>query len=581
MTSEIEPNIYVTFPPKNDEQPTESIYESLPYNIPWNPPPPPPYQAQVHTGQLGTSSELPARSLSCHCSRCKWAICIIFSTALVLPVTVMLPILLSSANPSSGTTSSTCQIQCAYSSKCIYANQKCNGITDCPAGDDEVNCVTKTPGSLTCPMYCSYTTMCVYAYQICDGVRNCPYGDDEMNCASKTTTPSTPVCPMYCSFTYMCIYAYQICNGVRDCHFGDDERNCATTTPSTPTCPMYCSYTHTCIHAYQICNGIKDCFFGDDERNCATTTPSTLTCPMYCSYTHTCIHAYQICNGIKECLLGDDERNCVKTPSLPVYCEKRCGSSVSCVRSSQWCDGVSQCPNGEDEMSCVRLYGADSQLQVYSTLKSAWLPVCADNWTDVYGRFACQDFGYNRSSYNGYDTLSSTYSPNGYFQLKNGNWTSKFYTSVWNSSSCVSGNVVSLRCINKAQPVCLPNAGMFWEAGTPCWISGWGTTSEGGNVSASLKYAEVPLIDSKTCNESLVYNGTITSSMICAGYLNGTIDTCKGDSGGPLVTQTNGTWWLVGDTSWGYGCARANKPGVYGNMTTFLGWIYLQMRTYS
>uniref|UniRef100_A0A803JQH3 Transmembrane serine protease 2 gene 6 n=1 Tax=Xenopus tropicalis TaxID=8364 RepID=A0A803JQH3_XENTR len=697
MTSEIEPNIYVTFPPKNDEQPTESIYESLPYNIPWNPPPPPPYQAQVHTGQLGTSSELPARSLSCHCSRCKWAICIIFSTALVLPVTVMLPILLSSANPSSGTTSSTCQIQCAYSSKCIYANQKCNGITDCPAGDDEVNCVTKTPGSLTCPMYCSYTTMCVYAYQICDGVRNCPYGDDEMNCASKTTTPSTPVCPMYCSFTYMCIYAYQICNGVRDCHFGDDERNCATTTPSTPTCPMYCSYTHTCIHAYQICNGIKDCFFGDDERNCATTTPSTLTCPMYCSYTHTCIHAYQICNGIKECLLGDDERNCVKTPSLPVYCEKRCGSSVSCVRSSQWCDGVSQCPNGEDEMSCVRLYGADSQLQVYSTLKSAWLPVCADNWTDAYGRFACQDFGYSGSSYNRSNMLMSPFSPVGYFKLNNGNWTSRFYTSVENSFSCFSGYVVSIECIScgvsynnvtgqtvggtnatlgdwpwqvyvqhitgilcggsiispkwivtaahcvygyssapgwkvfagtltlpryydpsgysveriithpgyysvtynndialmklsngitfgyNTQPVCLPNAGMFWTAGTLCWISGWGTTYHGafisGTVSTSLNYAAVPLIDSNVCKYHDMYNEEITPSMICAGYLSGGVGSCQGDSGGPLVTKTNGTWWLVGDTSWGYGCARANKPGVYGNMTMFSGWIYLQMRT--
>uniref|UniRef100_F7C235 SRCR domain-containing protein n=1 Tax=Xenopus tropicalis TaxID=8364 RepID=F7C235_XENTR len=120
----------------------------------------------------------------------------------------------------------------------------------------------------------------------------------------------------------------------------------------------------------------------------ATTTPSTPTCQMYCSYTYTCIHAYQICNGVQDCAYGDDELNCVTTPSLPAYCEKRCGSSVSCVLSSQWCDGVSQCPNGEDETSCVRLYGADSQLQVYSTLKSAWLPVCADNWTDAYGRFA-------------------------------------------------------------------------------------------------------------------------------------------------------------------------------------------------
>ncbi|XP_031752394.1 transmembrane protease serine 2 [Xenopus tropicalis] len=497
-------------------------------------------------------------------------------------------------------------------------------------------------------MYCSYSAQCIYSYQICNGVQDCAYGDDERNCA--TTTPSP--CQMYCSYTYTCIHAYQICNGVQDCAYGDDERNCATTTPSP--CQMYCSYTYTCIHAYQICNGVQDCAYGDDERNCATTTPSTPTCQMYCSYTYTCIHAYQICNGVQDCLYGDDELN------------------------------------------CVRLYGADSQLQVYSTLKSAWLPVCADNWNDTYGRFACQDFGFNGSSYNRYNTLMSPYSPVGYFKLYNGNWTNRFYTSVQNSSFCLSGNVVSLHCIScgvsnnsvtsrivggtyanlgnwpwqvslqymarvlcggsiisprwivtaahcvygsyssapgwkvfagtltlpsyydpsgysveriiahpgynsstndndialmelsneltfgySIQPVCLPNSGMFWEAGTTNWISGWGSTYEGGSASTYLRYAAVPLIDSNVCNKTYAYNGQITASMICAGYLSGGVDTCQGDSGGPLVTQTNATWWLVGDTSWGYGCARAYKPGVYGNMTTFLDWIYLQMRTYS
>ncbi|OCT93731.1 hypothetical protein XELAEV_1801140210mg, partial [Xenopus laevis] len=42
-----------------------------------------------------------------------------------------------------------------------------------------------------------------------------------------------------------------------------------------------------------------------------------------------------------------------------------------------------------------RLYGADFQLQVYYTSVSAWLPVCSDYWNDDFGRFACQDFGYN------------------------------------------------------------------------------------------------------------------------------------------------------------------------------------------
>ncbi|CAN8196982.1 unnamed protein product [Coccothraustes coccothraustes] len=52
----------------------------------------------------------------------------------------------------------------------------------------------------------------------------------------------------------------------------------------------------------------------------------------------------------------------------------------------------------------------------------------------------------------------------------------------------------------------------------------------------------------------------------------------QGDSGGPLVTHHHSVWWLVGDTSWGTGCATPNKPGVYGNMTVFTDWIYKNMQ---
>ncbi|XP_069801899.1 transmembrane protease serine 2 isoform X2 [Dendropsophus ebraccatus] len=131
------------------------------------------------------------------------------------------------------------------------------------------------------------------------------------------------------------------------------------------------------------------------------------------------------------------------------------------------------------------------------------------------------------------------------------------------------------------RPVCLPNTGMPWTSTQSCWISGWGYTKQGGTTSSVLMAAPIPLISSTTCNGPSVYNGAITSTMICAGFLAGGVDTCQGDSGGPLVTSTNSLWWLVGDTSWGSGCAQRNKPGVYGNVTVFLEWIYKQMQTYT
>lgn len=123
------------------------------------------------------------------------------------------------------------------------------------------------------------------------------------------------------------------------------------------------------------------------------------------------------------------------------------------------------------------------------------------------------------------------------------------------------------------QPACLPSLYTIYEPGKMCHISGWGQTRD-DLASHHLFSARVPIIDHVTCDR--LY-GRISKNMVCAGYLSGGIDSCAGDSGGPLVCDIEGSYTLMGITSFGSGCAEADSPGVYTRVTEFLLWINQKM----
>lgn len=124
-------------------------------------------------------------------------------------------------------------------------------------------------------------------------------------------------------------------------------------------------------------------------------------------------------------------------------------------------------------------------------------------------------------------------------------------------------------------PVCLPSSSSSFPVGKVCSVTGWGKTSQDDfRVSNKLRVAHVPIIDHAKCKEQYGSKGyVVTDHMICAGYSEGKIDSCKGDSGGPFVCKQNGRYFLVGATSWGVGCAQAGKPGVYTDIKDYLPWI--------
>ncbi|KAM8835511.1 transmembrane protease serine 2-like [Synchiropus picturatus] len=131
---------------------------------------------------------------------------------------------------------------------------------------------------------------------------------------------------------------------------------------------------------------------------------------------------------------------------------------------------------------------------------------------------------------------------------------------------------------DNVRPVCLPNFGADLSPERQAWITGWGALYSSGPSPDTLNQAEVTMYKTETCNRRDILNGALTEAMICAGKLAGGVDSCQGDSGGPLVVKEAGLWWLVGDTSWGYGCAARKKPGVYGNVSHFIEWIHTHMQ---
>jgi Trypsin/RTX calcium-binding nonapeptide repeat (4 copies) len=111
-----------------------------------------------------------------------------------------------------------------------------------------------------------------------------------------------------------------------------------------------------------------------------------------------------------------------------------------------------------------------------------------------------------------------------------------------------------------AEPVDPVNAGDTVRA------IGHGHTSQGGVGSDDLRQVDLPIQSDATMSDPARYGSSFHGAvMLGAGPLAGGMDTCQGDSGGPLFIA-GGQARLVGDTSWGSGCAQSNKPGIYGEV---------------
>ncbi|XP_075426286.1 hepatocyte growth factor activator serine protease isoform X2 [Ascaphus truei] len=133
------------------------------------------------------------------------------------------------------------------------------------------------------------------------------------------------------------------------------------------------------------------------------------------------------------------------------------------------------------------------------------------------------------------------------------------------------------RCAKKTQfvqTICLPGEGISFPNDYRCHISGWGHLAENADIySPTLQEAIIPLVADNKCSSPEVYGAQISENMFCAGCFDCGLDACQGDSGGPLACERDKISYLYGIISWGDGCGRRNKPGVYTKVSNYVNWI--------
>ena len=125
--------------------------------------------------------------------------------------------------------------------------------------------------------------------------------------------------------------------------------------------------------------------------------------------------------------------------------------------------------------------------------------------------------------------------------------------------------------VKLSQPIAI-NTNRDLPAGMMVTAIGWGKLGERSGVPHILQTVDLPLVSNKECARAYPFTFK-PNKEVCAGYKIGKKDACQGDSGGPLFKSTGAGDVLIGATSWGEGCARPGRYGVWTKLSNVIDWI--------
>ncbi|KAK2086773.1 hypothetical protein P7K49_032680 [Saguinus oedipus] len=138
--------------------------------------------------------------------------------------------------------------------------------------------------------------------------------------------------------------------------------------------------------------------------------------------------------------------------------------------------------------------------------------------------------------------------------------------------SCHSQLERKVRPSRIIQPLALPSKPQVVAAGARCSVAGWGLTQQGGHLAQVLQELDVHVLDTRMCNNSRFWNGSLFPNMVCLAAASKNQAPCKGDSGGPLVCGKRQV--VAGVLSFSSRiCTNTFKPPVATAVAPYMLWI--------
>ncbi|XP_078660652.1 enteropeptidase-like isoform X2 [Branchiostoma floridae x Branchiostoma belcheri] len=408
-----------------------------------------------------------------------------------------------------------------------------------------------------------------------------PPPETEAPSPSVTEPPPLVECPPYqypCG-SGECTHQRYECNGTPDCQDGSDEARCFE-------CDHNIHKPYYVMPYYWVCDGLNDCVSGADEAGCeGPPTPRSVlkahwlewgdwgACSKDCEGTRSRIRECVRYQGGQECSEGSDVQYemCGSPGPCTPEPDSGCGTRV-------FGQGRVRIINGEDAVRGSWPWIAQFVVRYFGTKPFCGGTLIAPGWIVT----AAHCF-YDETDVTKYKVLLGKHRLRGYpeagsvlvYPFKIIMHEEYDHAKVDNDIALVQipevdvdNDYINTACLE----IPVVDSSQFTAEST-CFTQGWGVT-ENQTQADILQEARVPLIEN-CAKETFYSESQITENMLCAGYVNGGVDSCQGDSGGPLVCQdeTSGRWHLVGITSWGIGCARDGYPGVYTRVSEYIDWI--------